>query len=95
MCIRDSPLQALRLIGENKGRAGFSKLLGDAVGNAALVGEAEDYGDLALEIDHAGPSEVPRVRIAAAEWVGRRDGGDAGSSAGRWLSDLSSASGSG
>ena len=47
-----SLLEALVLVADGEGGAGFGELLGDAPGDAALVGEAEDYGDFAFEIDH-------------------------------------------
>ena len=45
-------LQALGLVAEDEGGAGCGELFGDGVGDAALVGEAEDDGDFALHIDH-------------------------------------------
>ena len=45
-------LEALVLITDGEGGAGFGELLGDAPGDAALVGEAEDDGDFAFEVDH-------------------------------------------
>ncbi len=47
-------LEALVLVADGEGGAGFGELLGDAPGDAALVGEAEDDGDFAFEIDHGG-----------------------------------------
>ena len=45
-------LEALGLVAEDEGGAGFGELLGDGVGDAALVGDAEDDGDFALDVDH-------------------------------------------
>ena len=45
-------LEALVLVADGEGGAGFGELLGDAPGDAALVGEAEDDGYFAFEIDH-------------------------------------------
>ena len=45
-------LEALALVADGEGGAGFGELLGDAPGDAALVGEAEDDGYFAFEIDH-------------------------------------------
>ena len=51
-------LEALGLVGEDQGGAGLGQLLGYAVGNAALVGEAEDDGHFSLQIDHSAPQSV-------------------------------------
>src|SRR6185503_18496119 len=48
------PLKALILVADSEGCPGFGELLGDAPGDAALVGEAEDDGYFAFEIDHVG-----------------------------------------
>ncbi len=45
-------LQALGLVADGERGAGFGELLADGPGDAALVGEAEDDGDFALEVDH-------------------------------------------
>ena len=45
-------LETLALIADGKGGAGFGELLGDGPSDAAFVGEAEDDGDFAFEIDH-------------------------------------------
>jgi hypothetical protein len=47
-------LEALVLVADGEGGAGFGELLGYAPGDAALVGEAEDDGDFAFEINHGG-----------------------------------------
>ncbi len=47
-----SLLEALVLVADGQGGAGFGEFLGDAPGDAALVGEAEDDGDFAFEINH-------------------------------------------
>ncbi len=64
-------LEAFALVADGEGGAGLGELLGDAPGDAALVGEAEDDGYFAFEIDHDASAPVcfPLVRIAA--WGGR------------------------
>ena len=47
-------LEALVLVADGEGGAGFGQLLGDAPGDAAFVGQAEDDGDFAFEVDHFG-----------------------------------------
>ena len=45
-------LHALVLVTDGQGSAGLGELLCDAVGDAALVGEAEDDGYFAFEVNH-------------------------------------------
>jgi hypothetical protein len=47
-------LEALVLVADGEGGAAFGELLGDTPGDAAFVGEAEDDGDFAFEVDHVG-----------------------------------------
>ncbi len=49
-------LEALGLVADGEGGAGFGELLADGPGDAALVGKAEDDGDFAFEVDHEGCS---------------------------------------
>ena len=46
-------LEALGLVADGERRASCGKLLADGPGDAAFIGQAEDDGDFALEIDHA------------------------------------------
>jgi len=48
-------LQPLRLVGEHQRRPRLGQLLRHAVGDAAFIGQAEDDGHFALQIDHATP----------------------------------------
>ena len=49
-------LEAFGLVREDQGRSGLGQLLSYAVGNAALICQAEDDGHLSLQIDHSAPS---------------------------------------
>ena len=44
--------KAIALVAEDEGGAGVRQRFGDAVGNAALIGDTEDDGDLPLHINH-------------------------------------------
>lgn len=66
-------LETLALIADGECGPGVRELLGDSPGDTALVGESEDDGDFALEIDHdfrCFSSEISLLRIAASPRVG-------------------------
>ena len=65
--------QALGLVAEHKGRAGLGEGFCDGVGDAALVGNAEDDGHLALHVDHGCDVLLGRDLCTAMCW-GRRKG---------------------
>ncbi len=46
-------LHALVLVADGQGGAGLVEFLGDAPGDGALVGQPEDHGRLARQVDHA------------------------------------------
>ena len=54
-------LEAFGLVADGEGGAGFGELLCDGPGDGALVGEAEDDGDFAGEVDHELVSPLIRI----------------------------------
>ena len=79
------PLEALVLVADGEGGAGFGELLGDAPGDAALVGEAEDDGDFAFEINHgeAGSFQVRAANSRIAAGMGSAIAGGVALACGR------------
>src|SRR5580698_5465361 len=63
-------LHALVLVADGQGCAGLVEFLGDAPGDGTLVGQPEDHGRFACQIDHAFVGSSERMRVAGG---GARD----------------------
>jgi len=65
-------LETLVLVADGEGGAGFGELLGDGPGDAALVGEAEDDGYFAFEVNHDARDPF-ETAWAVNAWPNRKD----------------------